>query len=152
MTSQEEFIQIVNENIKRNGIDDFMHYLQYESDFFEAPASTKYHGSYHGGLVDHSLNVYYSLLDELRFILGKDWQKRYSLESATIVSLFHDVCKIGRYKTEIRNVKDRESGIWSEKEVFVYDDNYFSMGHAALSLHRIQKYMKLSDTEAQAIY
>lgn len=152
MTSQEEFIQIVNENIKRNGIEDFMHYLQYESDFFEAPASTKYHGSYHGGLVDHSLNVYYSMLDELRFILGKDWQKRYSLESATIVSLFHDVCKIGRYKTEIRNVKDKESGIWSEKEVFVYDDNYFSMGHAALSLHRIQKYMKLSDTEAQAIY
>lgn len=152
MNNYEEFTKIVNENIKRDGISEFMNYLENESDFFTSPASTKYHGSYHGGLVDHSINVYYSLIDVLNFFFGKDWQKRYSIESATIVSLFHDVCKIGRYKTEMRNVKDKETGIWIEKECFVYDDSYFSMGHGALSLHRIQKYMKLTDDEAQAIY
>ena len=62
MNNYEEFTKIVNENIKRDGISEFMNYLENESDFFTSPASTKYHGSYHGGLVDHSLNVYYYTL------------------------------------------------------------------------------------------
>lgn len=152
-SNKEDFIKIVKENIKRDGIDDLLNYLENETDFFEAPASTRYHGSYEGGLLEHSLNVYYAMLDELKFIYcGKDWTSKFSLESATIVSLFHDVCKIGRYKKEFKNVKNQETGCWESKEVYSYDNDYFPMGHGALSMYRIMKYINLTEDEAQALY
>ena len=92
LTNKEEFIKLLRENVKRDGLEDLINYLENDSSFFVEPASTQYHGSYDGGLVDHSINVYYCILDELKFIYGKDWQKKYSLESATIVSLLHDIC------------------------------------------------------------
>lgn len=151
LTNKEEFIKLLRENVKRDGLEDLINYLENDSSFFVEPASTQYHGSYDGGLVDHSINVYYCILDELKFIYGKDWQKKYSLESATIVSLLHDICKIGRYVKGTRNVKT-ESGVWQTIDCYKYNDNYFTMGHASLSIHRIEKFMKLTDEEAQAIY
>lgn len=151
MTNKEEFISIVKKNITRNGVENLLTYLE-ESGFYTEPASTRYHGSYAGGLLDHSLNVYYSLIEEMKFIFGNDWQKRYSLESVTIVSLLHDLCKIGRYKKGTKNVKDEETGYWEQVEIYQYNNDYFSMGHAPLSLHRITKFMVLTDEEAQAIY
>lgn len=151
MNNKEEFISIVKKNITRDGIDNLLTYLE-ESGFYKCPASTRYHGSYEGGLLDHSLNVYYSLIEELKFIFGNDWQKRYRLESVTIVSLFHDLCKIGRYKKGTKNVKNEETGYWEAVDVFQYDNDYFAMGHAPLSLHRINQFMVLTDDEAQAIY
>ena len=76
---ENEFGEIVAENIHREGIDNLMEFL-YQSDFFKSPASTKYHGSYEGGLVEHSINVYYSLIDTLQFFYGPDWEERYSKE------------------------------------------------------------------------
>lgn len=151
MNSKEEFIKIVNDNINRTGKEELLGYLE-EYGFYEEPASTKYHGSYPGGLLDHSLNVYYNLIEELKFILGSNFEKRYSMESIAIVSLFHDLCKIGRYQKGIRNVKNPDTGVWEQKEVYEYNPNYFTMGHASLSIHRIEKFMKLTDEEAQAIY
>jgi hypothetical protein len=152
LKNKDEFLRLVIDNIHRDGINELINYLANESDFFESPASTQYHGSYVGGLCEHSLNVYYSLIEELSFIFGKNWEKRYSKESVAIVSLFHDLCKIGRYKKSYKNVKNTETGIWEQKETFVYDDTYFCMGHASLSLHRIKQFINLSDEEAQAIY
>ena len=151
MNSKEEFINIVTNNINRSGRNELLNYLD-ESGFYLEPASTKYHGSYPGGLLDHSLNVYYSLIEELKFILGPNFTKRYNMESVSIVSLFHDLCKIGRYQKGIRNVKNPDTGVWEQKEVYEYNPNYFTMGHASLSIHRIEKFMKLTDEEAQAIY
>lgn len=151
MDFKEEFISIVSDTIKRDGIDDLMNYLE-ETDFYESPASTKYHGSYEGGLVEHSLNVYDMLKQELEFIFGKEWRKRYSEETVAIVALFHDICKCGRYKGVLKNVKDQETGTWDTKLTYEYDNNYFLMGHAPLSLHRIENHMKLTDEEAQAIF
>lgn len=151
MTNKEEFISIVKKNITRDGVENLLTYLE-ESGFYTEPASTRYHGSYAGGLLDHSLNVYYSLIEEMKFIFGNDWQKRYSLESVTIVSLLHDLCKIGRYKKGTKNVKNEETGYWEQVEIYQYNNNAFSMGHAPLSLHRITKFMVLTDEEAQAIY
>lgn len=151
MNSKEEFIKIVNDNINRTGKDELLDYLE-EYGFYEEPASTKYHGSHPGGLLDHSLNAYYNLIEELKFILGSNFEKRYSMESIAIVSLFHDLCKIGRYQKGIRNVKNPDTGVWEQKEVYEYNPNYFTMGHASLSIHRIEKFMKLTDEEAQAIY
>lgn len=152
MTAKEEFLQIARNSVKRDGINDLLNYLENECDFFVAPASTKYHGSYAGGLVDHSLNVFYNLKEELNFIFGKGYTKRYSDESIAIVSLFHDLCKIGRYIEYYKNVKDEETGIWGQQKCYKYNQDYFTMGHASLSLHIIQKYIKLTDEEAQAIY
>lgn len=64
MTKKEEFIKIYNENIKREGADKLLNYLL-ASDFFTAPASTRYHCAYAGGLCEHSVNVYYRLLKML---------------------------------------------------------------------------------------
>jgi hypothetical protein len=152
MTAKEEFLQIVRTTVKRDGIENLLNYLENECDFFSAPASTKYHGSYAGGLVDHSLNVFYNLKEELNFIFGKGYTKRYSDESIVIVSLFHDLCKIGRYTEYYKNVKDEETGIWGQQKCYKYNQDYFTMGHASLSLYTIQKYIKLTEEEAQAIY
>ena len=152
MTPKEEFKDIVFKNISRSGIEAFMDHLENETDFFVSPASTKYHGSYEGGLLEHSLNVYYMLIQELKFMYGNDWERRYSMESVAIVSLFHDVCKCGRYKKTIKYQKNKETGAWEDKETYEYDSDYLLMGHAALSIHRIEQFMTLWDYEAQAIY
>ena len=57
MSIKEKFIEIYNQNIKREGADKLLAYLL-ESDFFEAPASARYHSSYEGGLAEHSIKVY----------------------------------------------------------------------------------------------
>ena len=64
MSPKEEFIAIYEENIKRPGADKLLEFLK-KSDFFTAPSSTRFHGSYEGGLVQHSLNVYHCLKDYL---------------------------------------------------------------------------------------
>ena len=58
MTNKEKFIEIYNATITREGADKFLEYLLEKTDFFTAPASTRFHGSYEGGLLEHSLNVY----------------------------------------------------------------------------------------------
>ena len=148
---ENEFGEIVAENIHREGIDNLMEFL-YQSDFFKSPASTKYHGSYEGGLVEHSINVYYSLIDTLQFFYGPDWEERYSKETVAIVSLFHDLCKIGRYKTEKKNVKNPETGQWEEKYVYVYNPDWHNIGHGAKSVIMIMEHMYLTEEEKEAIY
>ena len=59
------------------------------NNFFKAPASTKYHGSYEGGLFDHSRNVARTLID-----MNLEWQRP---ESPLIIGFFHDLCKIDNY-------------------------------------------------------
>lgn len=78
----------------RCGFCDFMEWLD-STDFFRAPASTKHHGSYEGGLAEHSLNVYKRLT--ARNVIGDMGMKR---ESTELVVLLHDVCKIDRYLPE----------------------------------------------------
>ena len=66
MTKHEEFINIYEKNITRNGSDKLLQFLlSSSSDFFTAPCSTRYHGAYEGGLVEHSVNVYHCLKDYL---------------------------------------------------------------------------------------
>ena len=92
--NKENFIMIVNNNIKREGINDLMNWLLSEkSDFFLAPASSKYHLAIPGGLCKHSLNVYNRLRREIECEYGSIEASPYSAETLTIVSLFHDLCK-----------------------------------------------------------
>lgn len=148
---KERFENIVRESIKRDGVDELMKWLK-QSDFYTAPASTKYHGAYEGGLVQHCLDVYECLHDELSFIYGDNYLEVYNDETIAVVSLFHDLCKVGRYKSGTRNVKDPVTKQWHEEPTYFYDDTAMEMGHGAKSVFILQKYMQLSDEEAQAIY
>ena len=109
---KQRFIDIYKENITRDGADKLLDYLlSSKSDFFTAPASTKFHGNYEGGLCEHSLNVYECLCDFVKH--SRFCQKHgfsFDEESLAIAALLHDVCKTNFYKTEMRNVK--KNGVW----------------------------------------
>ena len=62
-TAQTHFKDIFQNNIHRDYADAMLDWLEQETDFFTAPSSTKYHGAHPGGLLVHSLNVYYRLRD-----------------------------------------------------------------------------------------
>lgn len=149
MTNQERFIQIYKEKITREGADKLLEFLL-KSDFFTAPASTRYHGACEGGLLQHSLNVYDCLVDILaRPRMKKVYGIEYSDESIAIAGLLHDVCKVNFYKVGTRNVKD-ENGKWTTVPYYTIEDN-LPYGHGEKSAYIVSAYMKLTRDEAFAI-
>ncbi len=143
------FIETVKNNIKRDGIDRLLDYLE-GTDFFSAPASTRFHGAHAGGLLMHSLNVYYCLKDYLSRERTKEiYRMDYSDETIAIVALLHDVCKINVYKEGFRNIKD-ESGVWQKVPTYEFDDK-MPYGHGEKSVYIINGYMRLTREEAFAI-
>ena len=121
------------------------------SDFFKAPASTRFHGAFAGGLVIHSVNVY----DCLRVLVSrKRWTQTYGNRAYTereiaTVSLLHDFCKVNCYRETMRNVK--KDGVWIAVPSYEYDDRK-PYGHGEKSVYYLSKYLKdLSDEEAYAI-
>ena len=148
---KEKFIEIYKKNIKREGADKLLEYLESpSSDFFTAPASAKFHLSREGGLAEHSINVYEALKGYLDSPRAKEaYGFSYSDESIAIVSLLHDLCKINVYKKGFRNVKD-ERGAWQRIDTFEYDDK-LPYGHGEKSVYIITGYMKLTREEAFAI-
>ena len=151
MNNKQRFEEIYHEKIKREGADKLWEYLTSpSSDFFTAPASARFHGSYEGGLLEHSLNVYDCLCDYLsRKRCSEMYDMNYSEESIAIVSLLHDLCKINCYKKGTRNVKD-ESGVWHTVPTFEFDDK-MPYGHGEKSVYIINGYLRLSREEAFAI-
>lgn len=150
MTNQERFLQIYREKITREGADKLLDFLMKGSDFFTAPASTRYHGACEGGLLQHSLNVYDCLVDILNRPRMKDvYGITYSDESIAIAALLHDVCKVNFYKVGTRNVKD-ENGRWTAVPYYTIEDT-LPYGHGEKSVYIISAYMKLTRDEAFAI-
>ncbi len=147
MTSKEEFIEIYKSNITRAGSDALLNYLT-SSDFFTAPASSKFHSNYEGGLVDHSIKVYHRFIANLQNEYGDNWQDTISLESATIIALLHDICKVDFYKIDYRNVK--VDGVWEQKPFYSVVDT-LPYGHGEKSVYIISGFMKLTREEAMAI-
>ena len=149
MTNQERFIEIFREKITREGSDKLLDYLM-KSDFFTAPASTRYHGACEGGLLQHSLNVYDCLVDILNRPRMKElYGVEYSDESIAIAGLLHDVCKVNFYKTSFRNVKD-ETGKWVSAPYYTIEDN-LPYGHGEKSVYIVSGFMRLTRDEAFAI-
>ncbi len=151
MSSKEEFIEIFKANITRSGADELLNFLERKSDFFTAPASARYHGAFEGGLCDHSVNVYHCLVDYLqrervRELYGMD----YTGETAAVVALLHDVCKIGCYKKTFRNVKNDTTGTWEKVPSYTFDDP-LPYGHGEKSVYIVNGFIRLSREEAMAI-
>ena len=150
MTAKEEFISIYKENIKREGADKLLEFLQ-KSDFFTAPSSTRYHGAYEGGLVQHSVNVYHCLKDYLSRPRTKElYGMDYSDETIALVSLLHDICKVNFYVTDYRNKKNEETGKWEKVPYYAIEDQ-FPYGHGEKSVFLIERKMHLKIDEAMAI-
>lgn len=148
---REKFLKLYRENIHRPGADALLDYLCSPAcDFFVAPASTRYHGAYAGGLCEHSINVYECLKDYLKRPRVQElYHLHCSEESLAVVSLLHDVCKINCYKPSFRNVKD-ENGVWKKVPTFEFDDP-LPYGHGEKSVYIIGGFLRLSREEAFAI-
>ena len=162
---KEEFLEICKNTIKRSGNEKLLEWLL-STDFFTAPASSKYHLACEGGLCKHSLNVYHRLKDLLLNEYGGDCP--YSDETIAIVSLMHDLCKCDYYTVGTKNqktydtskvaaadrwqVKHDNSGffIWETVQYYTIDEK-FSFGHGEKSVYIVSKFINLTDEEAQAI-
>lgn len=131
------FIEFIRSYVNRTGIENILSWLE-DTDFYNAPASTKYHGAYPGGLVAHSVNVFRRLIAK-----RADMTDETTLETIAIVSLLHDVCKTNFY----REIK-QEPG----QRVIRYGyDNKLPIGHGEKSVILIQRHMRLTDEEIIAI-
>ena len=151
MTEKEEFISIFNENIKREGADKLLDFLENKSDFFTAPASTRYHNAFEGGLLRHSLNVYKCLVAYLERGRVKDMYKlEASAETAAIVALLHDLCKVNIYRVSYRNSKNDKTGQWEKVPYYEIHDT-LPYGHGEKSVYMISGFMRLTREEAMAI-
>ncbi len=143
MTAKDEFMQIYTENITRKGSKELLDWIQ-KTDFFTAPASTKYHCACEHGLVMHSVSVFNTLVEK-HFDEETD-----SMESFAICALLHDLCKAQFYKTSTRNVKNDETGQWEKVPYYSIEDS-FPYGHGEKSVFLIERFMRLKLDEAMAI-
>ena len=149
--------------VKRPGVDKLMDYIR-KSDFYTAPASTKFHLSCESGLLQHSLNV----LDALRGLLDENQVNedgtemwfyivaghpviQISDESLIIIALLHDICKTCFYSTSTRNVKNEKTGKW-EKVPFYTVNDLMPLGHGPKSAMLVKNYIKLTSEEMYAIW
>jgi hypothetical protein len=137
------------EYIKRDGINDLITWLENETDYFTAPASTNFHGNYEGGLMQHSLNVARFALHNLNMMVKEKPELESLRESAIICGLFHDVCKTNTYFLDKKWTKD-ENNKWKDYIGYKVQDS-FPLGHGEKSLYLISKFIKLTDDEALAI-
>ncbi len=151
MDRKTEFIQLFNQHIHREGADKLLEFLTSpNSDFFTAPASTRFHLSVEGGLLEHSLNVYGALRDYVaRTRVRNEYGLSFSEETIAIAGLLHDLCKINVYQKSTRNVKDK-NGVWTSVPTYDYNDT-LPYGHGEKSVYIISGFMKLTREEAFAI-
>lgn len=143
-SNKEEFLRIARENINREGVEELLSFLE-STDFFTAPCSTRFHLAEKGGLCQHSLNVYDRLL---RLCIDEYGEESINIETITIVSLFHDVCKCCYYKETTRNVK--KDGEWVQEPYYTVEDA-LPYGHGEKSVYIVNGYMRLTREEAMAI-
>lgn len=132
---KEEILNLLKQ-INREGMDKLIEFLE-SSDFFEAPASTRYHGAWKGGLAAHSMKVYEILKTKIE-----------DNDSVKIVALLHDICKVNYYKTDFRNVKN--NGVWEQVPYYTVDDT-IPYGHGEKSVMMISEFIKLTPEEKYAI-
>ena len=139
---KKEFLDHFKKNITREGGEAFLTWLQ-GTDFFTAPASTRFHGACKNGLVMHSVNVYNVMKDRY-------FEKGENAESYALCGLLHDVCKVNYYTESTRNVKNDVTGEW-EKVPYYGVKDAFPYGHGEKSVFLIERFIRLKPAEAVAI-
>lgn len=147
MNRIEEFENLLL-SVEREGIENLLGFIR-KSDFYTAPASTKYHSCHEGGLLEHSLNVYKCLVAKLDNPIWKDALAEIPKESLVVSSLLHDLCKTYFYVVEYRNKKN-DDGIWEKVPYYTIDDK-IAYGHGEKSVMMIEEYIKLKPVERYSI-
>ena len=127
--------------VNRDGIDRLIEFLE-KTDYFTAPASTRFHSNYEGGLADHSLNVY----KELKELTNDAWPE----ETIIIIGLLHDICKVNNYKVEMRNKKNPDTGVWYQEPYYTSED-LMPLGHGEKSVMLISEFIRLTKEELYSI-
>lgn len=159
--NKDRFIALVKQYIQRDGIEKVLQWLE-NTDFYMAPASTRYHLSVEGGLCQHSLNVFDRMVSLCNYYYGKDGTEdnviyggdtidapeAFDMESVAICALFHDICKVNCYVRDFRNVK--VNGKWEQQLYWKWDEQ-FTYGHGEKSVYILQQFIRLYISEAQAI-
>ena len=143
---------------ERAGMDNLMEFIR-KSDFYTAPASTRYHSCHEGGLLEHTLNVYDRLVSKFNDELWKD-KVDVGSDSLIIAALLHDLCKCYFYGTELKNkieysdrgTKSDSNGRfdWVTVPSYIVDDK-IPYGHGEKSVMMIEEYIKLKPIERYAI-
>lgn len=149
MTTEERILTFTQLCNKMNFIlsEDFFVWLK-ENGFFTAPASTKYHGNYEGGLFDHSLSVAKRLV-KLTMDNKLEWNRK---ESPFIVGMFHDLCKCDQYILTEDYSTIRVEGILAKPELhYEYNQNTLLKGHGAKSVMFLSQFITLTEEEMLCI-
>jgi len=144
VSNKERFISLCKES-GREGIDKLLEWLD-TTDFYIAPASTRFHGSYPGGLLEHSLDVY----DEMVRLCQTYPEIETPKDSVIVASLLHDLCKANFYAVEKRNRKN-EFGQWESYDYYTVDEKFCYGGHGSKSVFLAQYFIRLTPEEAVAI-
>lgn len=157
-TNIERFEELLSA-IKRDGMDKLMEYIR-KSDFYYAPASTRYHSCHEGGLLEHSLNVADCLLEKLNSPTWANILNEVGRESIILCALLHDICKTNYYTVELKNKKVyRDTGRksdangrfdWETVPGYTVEDKV-PYGHGEKSVMMIEEFMKLKPVERYAI-
>lgn len=164
--NQKRFKELMSK-VTREGVDDLMDYIS-KTDFYSAPASTRFHMSCEGGLLQHSLNVHDCMQLKRNNPLWTPFFENVPEESITIMSLLHDLCKVNTYVKGTKNVKsydpeeikaakgtkiyrdDLGDFIWKTVQAYEWHDS-MPLGHGDKSVMLIQQFMKLKAHEVFAI-
>ena len=141
---KDEFLELLK-STKREGIENLIEFIN-KSDFFKAPASTRFHGSYEGGLLEHSMKVYEILKEKINKCCI---DLKVPNESLVIIALLHDICKANFYKVDYRNAKN-SLGEWEKVPYYTVEDT-IPYGHGEKSVMMITEYIKLTVEEKYCI-
>lgn len=155
-----EYFEKLLDRVNRNGMDKVKSFIQ-KSDFYRAPASTKYHSSFKGGLLLHTLFVYCCFMSKKETsLIWKDVLGEMSDESAIIICLLHDICKTYFYTNDWKNRKKYHDGgtkkdekgrfDWEAVPFYICEDKY-PLGHGEKSVMFIQQFIHLSMSEMMCI-
>lgn len=146
------YIELFDKYIKRDGAQNLLAWLE-STDFFTAPASTKYHGDHESGLVEHHIYVFNQLIRLLKAYRGIIETNG---ETAAIVALGHDICKANCYTKEL---KSRKTGKllpngkpeWEDYDGYAWDEQFPYGNHGGKSVFLIERFMRLTEEEAVTI-
>jgi len=154
----EKFEQLLT-SVKRDGIDKLLAYIR-KSDFYRAPASTRFHSCHDGGLLEHSMNLYECLLSKKQNPIWAEVLREVDDESLILIALLHDLCKSYLYVPEFKNkkvysdtgTKKDEGGRFDWQAVKGYStDDKIPYGHGEKSVMMIEEFIKLKPIERYAI-
>lgn len=164
--NKQTFIELINSIERDFNKEKLINWLE-NSDFFYAPASTKYHSNFEGGLCSHCLSVYYSLealcntfASESRYVTLEDGSQkeeitcRYDKDSIIIVALLHDLSKANFYEKYNRNVKNEVTGKWESVEEYRTIDvqkRFIFGNHEETSEFMVRSFIPLKVEESVAI-